>query len=202
MKALGKKGAATRQVILDAARQSFTASGYDVGVREIAEAAGVTAMLVNRYFGSKDQLFEEVVDTVLAAPGIVTAEVMDDRAAMQAFCRALARGLVTRTMPEATPMDGFLIMLRSANSPKASAILRGKFEQVFAQPLAARLPGPQAGQRAAMLLAVIAGVQLMRQVVEMAGLTEADPEDLAVQLEGIFCLLAGITPETVRPGNR
>jgi hypothetical protein len=42
----------------------------------------------------------------------------------------------------------------------------------------------------------------MRQVVEMAGLTEADPEDLAVQLEGIFCLLAGITPETVRPGNR
>jgi AcrR family transcriptional regulator len=31
------------------------------GVREIARGAGVTAMLVNRYFGSKVKLFEEAV---------------------------------------------------------------------------------------------------------------------------------------------
>ncbi|HEX4225530.1 MAG TPA: TetR family transcriptional regulator [Pseudonocardiaceae bacterium] len=48
-------------------RAAFTASGYDgVGVREIAAGAGVTAMLVNRYFGSKEQLFAEAVDTSFA----------------------------------------------------------------------------------------------------------------------------------------
>jgi AcrR family transcriptional regulator len=53
---------------LNSARLAFTRSGYDgVAVREIAPGAGVTAMLVNRYFGSKEQLFEEVVEVTLSA---------------------------------------------------------------------------------------------------------------------------------------
>jgi len=194
MAELGRKGAATRQLILDAARRVFTASGYDAGVREIAEAAGVTAMLVNRYFGSKDQLFEEVVDTVLSAPGIVTTDVMANRAALAALCQDLAHALVARTAPDATPLDGFLIMLRSAGNPKATAILRDKFERFFAGPLAAVLPGAQAKQRAALLLVVIAGFQLMRQVVEMRALTEADPQELAARLEAVCVLLASEAP--------
>jgi AcrR family transcriptional regulator len=47
-----RNAAATRQAILQSALVAFTQHGYDgVGVREIARAAGVTAMLVNRYFG-------------------------------------------------------------------------------------------------------------------------------------------------------
>jgi len=194
MTELGRKGAATRQLILDAARVVFTASGYDAGVREIAEAAGVTAMLVNRYFGSKDKLFEEVIDTVLASPGIVTMDVMASQCALADLCKDLAAALVARTAPDATPLDGFLIMLRSANNPKATEILRGRFERCFARPLAAALPGDQAELRAAMLLVVIAGFQLMRQVVEMAGLTQGDARELVRQLEAVFLLLAGGTP--------
>lgn len=191
MTELGKKGAATRRLILDAARIAFTASGYDVGVREIAESAGVTAMLVNRYFGSKDKLFEEVIDEILAAPGIVTADVLSSPIAISQLCRELADALVARTAPDATPLDGFLILLRSANNPRATELLRDRFERVFAMPLAATLPGDQAPMRAAMLLVVIAGFQLMRQVVEMAGLTQAAPQALARQLEAVFILLAG-----------
>ena len=57
-----RNAAATREAILQSARVAFARSGYDgAGVREIAESAGVTAMMVNRYFGSKEKLFAEVV---------------------------------------------------------------------------------------------------------------------------------------------
>ena len=47
---------ATRRAILDSARTAFVGSGYDgAGVREIAAGAGVTAMMVNRYFGSPNK---------------------------------------------------------------------------------------------------------------------------------------------------
>ena len=57
-----RNAAATREAILASAREAFARVGYDgAGVREIAAGAGVTAMLVNRYFGSKEQLFAEVI---------------------------------------------------------------------------------------------------------------------------------------------
>ncbi|MGZ5395564.1 MAG: TetR/AcrR family transcriptional regulator, partial [Mycobacterium sp.] len=43
---------ATRDAILTSAIAAFARAGYDgVGLREIAGDAGVTAMMVNRYFG-------------------------------------------------------------------------------------------------------------------------------------------------------
>ena len=57
-----RNAAATREAILASARRAFARAGYDgAGVREIAAGAGVTAMLVNRYFGSKEQLFAEAI---------------------------------------------------------------------------------------------------------------------------------------------
>jgi AcrR family transcriptional regulator len=189
MKTLSRKGAATRQAILASARQAFTQSGYDVGVREIAENAGVTAMLVNRYFGSKEQLFEEVIEMVLSTPGILTREMMEKAPDVPTLCRDVATALVARTAPEATPMDGFLIMLRSANNRQATAILRRQFETHFARPLSGLLSGEETSQRAAMFLAVIAGFQVMRQIVEIAALTQAEPDQLVRQLEVLFELL-------------
>ena len=59
--------AATRDAILTSAIRAFARAGYDgVGVREIAGDAGVTAMMVNRYFGSKEQLFAEAVEAAFA----------------------------------------------------------------------------------------------------------------------------------------
>lgn len=53
---------ATREAILASARRAFALSGYDgAGVRDIAAGAGVTAMMVNRYFGSKEQDRKSVV---------------------------------------------------------------------------------------------------------------------------------------------
>ena len=59
-----RDAAATREAILEAATRRFATQGYErAGVREIAADAGVTAALVNRYFGSKEELFAEVIGT-------------------------------------------------------------------------------------------------------------------------------------------
>src|SRR5215831_13687340 len=61
-----RDAAATRAAILEAATRRFATKGYGgAGVREIAADAGVTAALVNRYFGSKEGLFAEVIRRAL-----------------------------------------------------------------------------------------------------------------------------------------
>ncbi|WIY03275.1 helix-turn-helix domain-containing protein [Amycolatopsis mongoliensis] len=108
----------TREAILESALGAFTRSGYDgVGVREIAQAAGVTALLVNRYFGSKEGLFAEVVEAAMAERTVLT----DDPATLAAD---IAAALVRRTAPDAGRLDPFLLMLRSAPNPRAAEILR------------------------------------------------------------------------------
>ncbi len=53
----------------------FTEHGYaGDGVRQIAERAGVTAMRINRYFGSKEGLFAQAVDRAFAPPTVVGDE--------------------------------------------------------------------------------------------------------------------------------
>ncbi|CAG2144568.1 TetR/AcrR family transcriptional regulator [Cupriavidus plantarum] len=197
MKALGRKGTATREAILESARKVFTESGYDAGVREIAENAGVTAMLVNRYFGSKEQLFEEVVDTVLSAPGILTRDTLRAAPDLAALCHDVAEALLARTTPGTTPMDGFLVLLRSSNNAQATAILRKKIDAHFARPLATLLPGADAAQRAAVFLAIISGIQLMRQIIDLPALRGATPGKLGKRLEAL--LAVAIAPDTEAP---
>jgi len=176
----GRKGAATREAILQSARIAFIRSGYDgVGVREIAQGASVTAMMVNRYFGSKGQLFAEVVDTLQSTKSILTghAGTLGHEAAA-ALAATPARGL-----------DGFLLLLRSSSNPQAVTILRDAIERNFQAPLAVMLPGGNARERAALLLSIIAGIQLMRQVVGLDALVAESPEAQSVlerELEALF----------------
>src|SRR5215813_12992953 len=108
-----RDAAATRAAILSAAREVFARSGYDgVGVREIAAAAGVTAMLVNRYFGSKEGLFAEAIAASMAEPTILTPENLRS----PHLAETIAALLVDITRPGDTPLDGFRIMLNSAAS--------------------------------------------------------------------------------------
>ena len=57
----------TRARILAAARVRFSRDAYEnVGTRDIAADAGVDAALVNRYFGSKEKLFDEAIQDAFA----------------------------------------------------------------------------------------------------------------------------------------
>jgi AcrR family transcriptional regulator len=178
-----RNAVATRAAILASARKAFARAGYDgAGVREIAAGAGVTAMLVNRYFGSKEQLFAEVVADTMAQPVILTEATLASRDAG----RDMAVALVELTRPGATPLDGFRIMFHSASSERAAQIGREQVEAHHHKNLAATLTGEHAAERAALALAVVAGVQALRQTMGLSALADAEPETLVELLTPIF----------------
>ncbi|MGV9364885.1 TetR/AcrR family transcriptional regulator [Amycolatopsis sp. NPDC003731] len=177
-----RNAAATREAILASALEAFTRAGYDgVGVREIAESAGVTAMLVNRYFGSKEGLFAEVVDAAMAERTVLT----DDPATLAAD---LAASLVRRTAPDAGRLDPFLLMLRSAANPRAAELLRAGIERHVEKHLAGLLPD-RAPADPALALSVIAGFWVMRTLLGSTELNRADEEALRGKLEKVFAVL-------------
>ena len=178
-----RNAAATREAILASARQAFAQSGYDgAGVREIAAGAGVTAMLVNRYFGSKEQLFAEVLAATSASPTILSKANLRSADLGKTFATALVD--ITKTAD--TPLEGFLIMLHSASSKRAAELGRVSIEKGHQKTLTDLLSGELAPQRAALVLSFVAGFQVMRQMIGLAALAEADPADLIKILAPIF----------------
>ena len=151
-------------------------------------------MLVNRYFGSKERLFAEVAADAMRNPIILTAENL----AAPDFAGALAQAVVRVTTPGATPLDGFLILLHSASSPKAAEIGREWLQRGHQSTLEAALTGPLARERAGVFLALVAGLQVMRQMVRLPPLAEADPAELQRLLEPLVRALL----EDGREGDR
>jgi AcrR family transcriptional regulator len=107
-----RNAVATREAILQSAAAAFSRHGYDgIGVRDIAQTAGVTAVLVNRYFGSKEELFAATVELAFANVSFLQGEFME-------FAERLTAAIMTKkTGTPARPYDGFLLLLRSAPNP-------------------------------------------------------------------------------------
>jgi AcrR family transcriptional regulator len=178
-----RNAAATREAILESAIRNFARAGYDgVGVREIASDAGVTAMMVNRYFGSKEQLFAEAVEVSFAPPTVIAAD-------SESLAHDAATALVSRTDPDADPLEPFLIMLRSVSSPPAVKIVRDAIERHVGQRLGRQLPESGRQIRNEVMLSVIAGVLLMRRVIATRALNEAGRDQLVSVLEEVFAAI-------------
>jgi AcrR family transcriptional regulator len=65
----------SREMLLDAAEVLFSARGYDgVSLSEIAAEAGLSRGTPNYFFGSKDQLYQSVLERVFADRQAATAE--------------------------------------------------------------------------------------------------------------------------------
>lgn len=174
---------ATRAAILTSAREVFARLGYDgAGLREIAARAGVTAMLVNRYFGGKEQLFAEAIAAANSAPIIATERVMKS----EHPGAAIAEALVQITAPGAKPLDGFLILMNSASSARAAQIGREVIEVAPQRTVAAMLEGENVEQRAALILSLVAGFQMMRQEIGLGALADSDPKVLVDLLAPLF----------------
>ena len=77
-------------------------------------------------------------------------------------------------------------MPRSASSDRAAAIAREQIEKHYLRTMIAALPGELAAERAALIFTVVAGVQVMRQIVGLTALADADPEALVTLLAPVF----------------
>lgn len=106
------RGDRTRRALLQAARHAFAEHGYaGASLRDIASDAHANAALVRYHFGSKDQLWEAVIDEAMSAlvqkmtDGLADADprdvarkmvsiYLDHLAADPEFPRLVARGVL------------------------------------------------------------------------------------------------------------
>lgn len=152
----------TEAAILTAARSQFSLQGFEqVGVRDIAAAAGVNAALVIRYFGSKEALFERAVlqEVDLAQLFQLPREQLGE---------ALVRYIVSKK-----DSDPLLALLRSAGNEQAGVLLRQNLERQFITPLAGLMRGEDETLRASLIAAQLLGIVLMRDIIASEPLESA-----------------------------
>ena len=168
-----RDAAATREAILEAATRRFATQGYEhAGVREIAADAGVTAALVNRYFGSKEGLFAEAIKHALDMGNLLR-----DRRANLAdhLARVVVNGGADAPDGLLTPL---LLLLHSAAEPRAIELFRRDLDRTQLRLLAEQIGGGDAAVRAAMVLAQLTGFAILHHVLRPAALADARGEDL------------------------
>ena len=181
---------ATRRLLLHAARRRFARDGYSgTTVRDIAQDAGVNVALINRYFTSKEGLFESCIRRA--------GEELGDRAVGEASTAQLVRSLVSqvRASPSGERQLLLLLLLRSSGDARAEEIRRGILES-FARSMASAMGWSEGIEdssalllRAQVALSAALGIVLLRSSSGVEPLTTADDEDLTGPLEDLFAAL-------------
>jgi AcrR family transcriptional regulator len=158
----------TRKRILEAAKARFCKHSYEqVGVREIAADANIDAALINRYFGTKEELFAEISKGVFSAGNFI--EVSPDK-----LGETLARRLMYGTVKAKAGVNPFELLLRSAASPTASPIIANRLHKDFVLPLATLIGGKQASTRAALIASYLIGFLTVRVALQSPAILPAN----------------------------
>ena len=182
----GRDAAATREAILEAATHRFATEGYQsAGAREIAADAGVTAALVNRYFGSKEGLFAEVIKRALDMGQLI-------RGGSDDLADHLARVVVSsgEDAPDGV-LTPLLLLLHSAAEPHAVKLFRRDLNRTAIPLLAEQIGGDDAAVRAAMVMAQLTGFAIMHLVHRPKAFAKARSEELAALLSKTLAACIG-----------
>lgn len=165
----------TREAILAAAKEAFTASGYrNATIRGIAASAGVDAALVMHFFGNKEALFGEAMRPPFEPAAVLSAALREDA--------ALAGEQVARfflsAWDEESHRHALLGLVRSAvTEPSAAAMVRqGVIEPV--RDVLSEAGAEQPELRAALVASQLIGLAVGRYMVQVTGLVEAPRESL------------------------
>ncbi|SFG64746.1 TetR/AcrR family transcriptional regulator [Streptomyces mirabilis] len=166
---------ATRDRILDAAREEFSERGYEkTSVRGIAKAAGVDSALVHHYFGTKEQVFEAAIE-VAFAPALAAPTAVED-GPLDTVGERLTRFLLG-IWENPTTRTPLLAIVRSAvNNESAAAVFRRLVAAQLLRRIAGRLDLPDAELRAELAAAQLVGVAMLRYVIRVEPLASADVE--------------------------
>jgi AcrR family transcriptional regulator len=181
-----RDAAATREAILEAATRRFTTEGYQrAGVREIAADVGVNAALVNRYFGSKEKLFAEVIERAFDIKDMLRdrrGDLADHLARVSVYRQSRATDRIQAPL---------LLLLRSATEPGAVKLFRRDLNRTQLQLLAEQIGGDDAMVRAAMIVAQLTGFAIMHHVLRPKALADAQSEDLVAMLSKSLAVCLG-----------
>ncbi len=180
---------ATRDRLLRSARRRFAILGYErTTTRDIAAGAGVNISLINRYFGSKEGLYLEVLNesTRLFTPAAT------DAAGGRTDRRAVLDMLLASLEPEAWPEYGnehpvMLMVRQAADDPASRRLRRETLLAGIAQverSLIASGPDDQGDRRlrAEMVVALYFGMVILRGLLPDEPVSSASTEELRAEL--------------------
>ena len=170
----------TRGAILAAARERFSAQGYDrVRMRDVASDAGVDVALVTYHFGSKDGLF----GAALEMPEPMAALMADvlEHGELDDFGERFLRRVLEVWDDERT--GGALVALvRSAMShPPAAERLREFVQAELLRRIAERLDAPDADRRAALFGSQLIGLMLYRHILHVEPVASMSRDELVAR---------------------
>jgi AcrR family transcriptional regulator len=163
---------------LRAATIAFATEGYThASIRGIAAASGCNASLVLRYFGSKEGLFEAVLNTVLSIDRLTSA-------GREAFGAHVARFLT-----EPAPYGATATTILAIADPGARAITVRLLEKRIIGELAKWLGPGEARMRASLITALCMGYSVYRHFLPLAALNQGRGKTaekwLAAQLQAL-----------------
>ncbi len=171
-----EQGARTRNRILQAALLRFAQHSYEEAkLRDIAADAGVDVAFVHRSFGSKEQLFAEVVDAAFEPRRLIMVEDGDITAKLS---RRLFEPSLDQALRLVDPLD---ILIRSLLSPEAIPLVRSALMNDVIEPLKRQVSGTSE-QKAVLMTACLTGFGIFRHVLQM----EAMLEEPGGKLETLF----------------
>lgn len=167
--------AGSKEAILAAARDAFSELGFEgATVRDIAGRAGVDPAMLHHYFGSKERLFQAVVN-VPFDPRELLAE--GEPAEVD---RLGAHMVATLLRAWDAPQGGVgLALLRSAtSSERAAAMMREFLLARVIRPIVARveLDPERAAWRGALVASQLGGLVVARYVLRIEPLASAPVE--------------------------
>jgi AcrR family transcriptional regulator len=159
----------TKESIRTAAAQLFPVHGYvGTSVRDIASVAGVDPALVIRHFGSKENLFLEIMR-------------LDDDAQplLDGPIEHLGEHFIDHLLGSGERVKGvFLALIRASDSDGVAPRLRDAHEAAFVAPLRSRLDGTDAELRSRLAAALVGGLLYSLWVVGDEQLLAAGHDEL------------------------
>lgn len=168
-----RDAAKTRARILKAAQIQFSRNNYEfIGVRDIAAEANVDAALINRYFGSKEKLFEEAFTSALPLYDFLQGELCE-------LGESLTRLVVSDVIDQPTEgFNPFHLLLRSSMSHTVSHIVTEALNKNFVRPLAKLLEGEDVALRSRLIFSHIIGFVIMSIALTPQDIQHDDAEKI------------------------
>lgn len=175
-----------RERILQAATDRFSQNSYEqTSLRAIAADADVDVAYVHRCFGSKERLLAEAIGDTTDLTDLVAKEAAT-------IAASLAERALSVEDSQSQPLG---IFIHAITSPDARPILRQFLLEKMIEPISTQIDDAT-GRRAALAMALLAGVALFRTVLRVEPLIEADRQELKALLTHVLAVTLDGTHET------